>query len=650
MVKKLTYWPGVAATIVVFVVTSSCAPDDPVSVAAPSRVRTATHAVVRVNQVGYAADEPKRAYLMSTERVTGTFDVVLEGGGVVATAPIGSDLGAWSRRFPHVYALAFDVTDPGSYRVAVDAPAPILSPVFDIGDPLDLFAPLLSNALTFYQAQRDGPNVIGSVLQREPSHLNDQTARVFERAHYTPDFTIVNPEPVPSAARRDVSGGWFDAGDYIKGVMTESYAASMLLVARRDFPDELGSGSDADFTGELAFELRWLLRMWDDDTHTLLYQVGFGDGSDRWAGDHDPWRLPQEDDTYRVGERRYRYIRHRPAFRAGPPGSPISPNLAGRIAAAFGLCSQVYRATSPTLADRCLESGQHIFDLADRRPHRLLTFSPFAFYPETEWHSDLELGAVELAVATSDPAVPQDLPHANPRYYLERSARWAERYLGGHELGDTLNLYDVSALAHAELAQAIDSFGATGLAVDRDQLVADIERQLRDGARQASKDPYGFGFPYDEYDGTSHGQGLAITAGLHRELTGSDRWAGFGRRQLDVILGSNPWGTSFIVGAGDTFPRCPHHQVANLVGSLSGSPPVLLGAAVNGTNGKDQFAFLGLPEGARRCPPGGTDRFARFNGRGARWWDNAKSWPTSEPAIDFSATTPLAFAMQMEPA
>ena len=27
--------------------------------------------------------------------------------------------------------------------------------------------------------------------------------------------------------------------------------------------------------------------------------------------------------------------------------------------------------------------------------------------------------------------------------------------------------------------------------------------------------------------------------------------------------------------------------------------------------------------------------------------DNAKSWPTSEPAIDFAATTPLAFAMQM---
>jgi endoglucanase len=237
--------------------------------------------------------------------------------------------------------------------------------------------------------------------------------------------------------------------------------------------------------------------------------------------------------------------------------------------------------------------------------------------------------------------------HDDADFYLRRSARWAHAYVHGDELGDTLNLYDVSALAHAELAEAIDDAGASGLAVSRSRLVADIERQLRGAAEQAASEPFGFGFPYAAYDGTSHGQGLAITAALHEELTGRDRWHAFGRRQLDVILGANPWGTSFIVGAGDTFPRCVHHQVANLVGALDGSSPLLLGAAVNGTNATDQFSYLGLPDEARRCPPAGGDRFGRFNGMGARWWDNARSWPTSEPAIDFAATTPLAFAMQM---
>jgi hypothetical protein len=540
------------------------------------------------------------------------------------------------------------VTAPGTYTIRVQTPTPALSPPFAIGDPADLFAPLLVNTLRFYQAQRDGPHVIGSVLDRRPAHLHDRRARVFRRARYTPEYTIVDPVPVPDAERIDVSGGWFDAGDYIKGIQTESYAAAMLLVSRRDFPELLGPGSAADLTDELRFELDWLLRMWDDATGTLHYQVGFGDGSERYAGDHDLWRLPEEDDAYGGTEPRYRFIRNRPVFRAGPPGSPVSPNLAGRLAAAFGLCSQVFRDVDPSFADRCLLAGQHVFDLADTDPGRLVTFSPWDYYPETEWYSDLELGAVELHLATRATGSPEGLPHPDPAHYLKQAAVWARAYLKGDQAGDTLNLYDVSALAHAELAHAIDLGGGTAsLAVARAELIADMERQLEGAAEQATGDPFGFGYPYAAYDGTSHAQGLAITAALSGRLTGDDAWDAFGRRQLDVILGANAWGTSFLVGAGTTFPRCVHHQVANLVGTLDGSPPVLAGAAVNGTNRTNQFRWLGLPEGGRACPPDGSDPFARFNGMNARWWDDARSWPTSEPAIDFSATTPLAFALLM---
>ncbi len=637
------------ASILAFgLVAAACAVSPDASRTHAGASRAATGAFVRVNQVGYAAGAPFRAYLLSRTTVAGAmFDVVADDASVVASSPVGADLGRWNRRFPHVYALRVDGSlAPGTYTIAVDLGPTVTSPSFEIADPVTLAAPLLVNARSFFQAQRDGPNVIGSVLQRQPAHLHDRNARVYRRAHYTPDFTIVDPVPVPGAARRNVAGGWFDAGDFIKGVQTESYTSAMLLLARRDFPGQLGPGSGADLSAELAFETRWLLKMWDDDTRTLFYQVGFGDGSERFAGDHDPWRLPQEDDTYRPGDDRYRYIRHRPLFRAGPPGSPVSPNLAGRMAAAFGLCSQVFRPTDPALADRCLTAGQHIFDLADRHPGRLLTLSPFAYYPETEWHSDLELGAIELYRATTASGLPSDLPHADPRYYLVRSARWADAYLRGDELGDTLNLYDVGAAAHAELARAIDVEGGAGLDVTRARLIGDLRRQLEGAARRAARDPFGFGFPYDEYDGTSHGQGLAITAGVYEELSGDHAFAAFGRRQLDVILGANAWGTSFIVGAGETFPDCPHHQVANLVGALDGSSPLLNGAAVNGTNGTDQFEYLGLPEDANACPPDGSDRFARFNTGAARWWDDARSWPTSEPAIDFTATTPWALAIQ----
>ena len=104
-----------------------------------------------------------------------------------------------------------------------------------------------------------------------------------------------------------------------------------------------------DFTGEARFGAEWLLRMWDDRTRTLYYQVGIGSGNDDTIGDHDIWRLPQDDDTYGGTDPLYRYIRNRPVFRAGPPGSPISPNLAGRDSAALALCYQVFHRSAPGL-------------------------------------------------------------------------------------------------------------------------------------------------------------------------------------------------------------------------------------------------------------------------------------------------------------
>lgn len=611
-------------------------------------------AFVRVNQVGYPSEGAKRAYLLASESETGaTFEVRAADGSVVASGPIGDRVGHWSGRYPDVYALDFDaVADAGTYTIAVEGAVPAASPPFAVGTAEDLFAPLLANALEFYRMQRDGPDTIPGALGREPSHLHDRRAKVFRELRFTRDLVPKDPVSVPGAARVDVSGGWFDAGDYIKGVQTESYAAALLLVARRDHPDLLGPGGVADLTEELAFELDWLLRMWDDQTRTVYYQVMLGDGNERIAGDHDLWRLPEADDSYGADDPYYRFIRHRPVFRAGRPGSPVSPNLAGRLAAAFGLCSQVFRDADVALADRCLLAGQHVFGLADTDPSgRLLTFSPFDFYPETEWRSDLELGAAELFFATAEAPPLPDLPQPDAGFYLERAAHWAKAYVGGPELGDTLNLYDVSALAHAELARAIANAGSPpGLEIDAQALLADLRRQLEGALEHSTEDPFGFGFPYAAYDGTSHGQGLAITAMLYEQLAGDDEFGVFGRRQLDAILGANAWGTSFIVGAGSTFPTCLHHQIANLSGSLDGTAPLLLGAAVNGTNSTDQFAYLGLFDETRRCPPGGGDAFGEFGGKGARYWDNVRSWPTVEPAIDFVATTPLAFALLIETA
>jgi len=62
----------------------------------------------------------------------------------------------------------------------------------------------------------------------------------------------------------------------------------------------------------------------------------------------------------------------------------------------------------------------------------------------------------------------------------------------------------------------------------------------------------------------------------------SPTYRDYANRWLANILGANAWGTSLIVGNGSTFPNCMQHQVANLVGSTDGTPPVLAGAWLKG--------------------------------------------------------------------
>jgi endoglucanase len=603
---------------------------------------------VRVNQVGYATSVPKRAYLLSREALTGVaFSVAPAAGGApVFSGTVGVSLGSWSKRYGHVYALDFDsVQTPGTYIVTVAGQAAAASPPFAIGPAAALFRQPLANSLSFYENERDGPEFIPSLLRSAPGHLNDSTAtayvtpRVNAEGAFKGDLTSLG-ETV------DVSGGWWDAGDYLKFVQTTSYTEDLLLAGVRDFPAQMGAASaTANFTAEARFGIEWLLRMFNDHTRTLYYQVGIAEGNAKTLGDHDIWRLPQADDGYGAGDPSARYIRHRPVFRAGPPGSPVSPNLAGRDAAAFALCYQVFRSTQASLATRCLSAGEHIFELADTTPKgNLITAIPFSFYPESEWRDDLELGATELAIALSSPgAPPPGLTHDQPSYYLQRAAQWASAYISHAGSGDPLNLYDVSGLAHFELVRALRQAGnPTGLAVSETQLLANLAEQLNAAVAQSQQDPFGFGFPWAQADTASHGDGLSVMAGEYEQLTAQHTYRPLSARWLGNVLGANAWGASLIVGNGTTFPACPSQQVANLVGSLDGSPPVLAGAVVEGPSDESS---RGEVSGMRTCPANGN-AFAPYNAK-AVFKDNVQSYTTVEPAIDLTASSPLAFSWQV---
>ncbi len=615
------------------------------AVALPATAHAATStAYVRINQLGYSASA-KRAYLMASTAETGaTFSVVNSSGSTVYSAPVGALLGSWSSSYPDVYALDFgSVTAPGTYTITVAGPVAATSAAFPIATAQNVYAGAIANALSFYQNERDGPNYIPSALRTAGAHLNDVNAMTYLTPNYTAGSGRFSGDLTSLGISMDASGGWWDAGDYLKFVATTSYTDDLMLLLARDFPTQASAG----FTAEAKFGTDWLLKMWNDQTKTMYYQVGIGAGNAKTISDHDIWRLPQADDTYGGTSSVDRYIRNRPVFRAAAPGAPISPNIAGRDAAAFAECYQVFRVSDPAYANTCLLDAEHIYDLASTSwTGNLLTAIPYSFYPEVEWRDDLELGATELYKALAAATPPAGLPHSDPMFYLPLAAQWANAYITGpNDATDTLNLYDVSGVAHYELANAIAQAGnPPGLATTRAALIADLKKQLDKAVTQSAKDPFGFGFPWATWDTTSHGAGLSVMASEYDHLTGTTAYAAYADDWLGNILGANGWGLSFIVGDGASFPHCLQHQVANLAGSLNGTGPILAGAAVEGPNSK---ATTGSVSGMIACPANGVDTYAAFNSSSAEFRDNMQSFSNTEPAIDLTAASPLAFAWRM---
>jgi endoglucanase len=618
-------------------------------------------AAIRVDQVGYPSGAAKLAEIMTKARPSGHLHWVLVRAGSCTVAASGvtrQNLGAWSKRYGWVWAARFSqVRAPGRYRLGILGDASAASPWFAIGSAARLYARPLANALYFYENERDGPDFIHTPLRSAPGHLNDLSAMTYRTPPVDDNGNFKGSlAKYATGVRINASGGWFDAGDYLHFVETTSYTEAVLLQGVASFPRQMGPGvgagsPGADFTGEVRFGLDFLRRMWHERSRTLYYEVGTGEANSYYFADHDIWRLPQADDHYHGTNPHYVYVRHPPVFRAGRPGAKISPNLAGRLAADFALCYQVLRHSDPGYADGCLRSAETVYSLADPRwKGHLMTAIPWDFYPETSWRDDMMLGATELARALQEAghpaALPAGLPVRSAATYLRDAASWASAWIHSKQaLGDTLNLYDVSALADYELILTIREQHATGLAVTTAQLLANLRGQIEKGIHIGAKDPFRFGFAWDQWDTTTHGAGLTVMADEYDALTGRPVYAAWAQRWLDDILGSNAWGVSLIVGDGTVFPDCMQHQVANLAGSRDGQPPVLAGAAVEGPN---SFAATGTVPHMRLCAANapGDVPYGAYNGEKAVFADNVQSYSTVEPAIDLTALTPLAFAWQ----
>ena len=265
-------------------VTPSSAATSSVAVSsAASSVAPAISGFIVVDQFGYLPDakkvavvrDPQTGYDAALSFTPGaTYQLVnLDTGAVVLSGTAAS----W--KSGAIFAAAGDkawwfdfssVNTPGRYAV-VDVEKNVRSPGFSIG--VEVYKPVLKHALRTFFYQRAGADKLA--IHAEPawadvaSHIKpgqDKNARLYVR----------NTEG-DASTEKDLSGGWYDAGDYNKYTNWHAYNLVALLHAYAENPTvwsddynipESGNGIP-DIIDEIKWGFDWLKKMQNDDGSVL---------------------------------------------------------------------------------------------------------------------------------------------------------------------------------------------------------------------------------------------------------------------------------------------------------------------------------------------------------------------------------------------
>ncbi|WP_020616568.1 glycoside hydrolase family 9 protein [Paenibacillus daejeonensis] len=541
---------------------------------------------IKVNQVGYFPGAINRAMLAGEEggerfRVVNLADgqVVYEGS---LSQPVqDSDAGELVREMDFS-----ELGQEGEYRIDVDGvgyshPFRISSNVYE-----DVFAELTRS----YTLGRSGVPMNDPVtgLQHPGGHLQDAHAEL------DPDFPEAGDgQPI------DVSGGWYDAGDYGKYTSPAAITVAQLLLSYELYPQaytkqnlqipadiaDPAAASWPDVLEEVKFELDWMLKM----------QRADGAVYHKLAGMQWPGMIRPEQDT------QPRYI-----FGLSTYGTAM-------YAGALAIAARVYEPFDKAYAEQLLASSQAaqaylekqtnpLFIKTQRQDNGSGGYEKSGDWGERYW------AAAELLKTTSDAhyaSVLEDL--------LSQQSPAAAEAIGW---GSGLSLGHF-ALATAAGAPEHRRATASSLLVDKAQAI--VSRSDANGYRYALES--------DEYTWASAKKGMALAQLLllAQELEPQDVFVSVALEQLHYTLGRNTLGTTYVTGAGAVMPMHPHHRIMVSTGVY------VPGLVVGGPNryGGDPAIDKLLQE---QSPPPAKS-----------YIDHVDSYSTNEYAIDYNA--PLVFVL-----
>jgi endoglucanase len=575
-----------------------------------AQIRT-TH--IRVNQLGYDPTAAKLAVAFADGLLPDRFSVVdIQTQRAVFTGVAKPLPGRWGV-FDHHAELDFSrLKTPGQYLISFNDSR---SPQFEIRPAV--YRNLPDQSLEFMRQQRCGYNPWVDAVCHS---FDGRTAH----------------GPLPAGTYLNATGGWHDAGDLLKYLLTSSNASAQLLLAyeitrpsarSRVFKDRLNAWGQPrangipDLLDEARWGLEWMLRL-HPDPEQLYHQVA----DDR---DHRGWRLPQNENVdYGWGPGSFRVV----YFADGKPQglrqykseSNGVANLAGRYAAAMALGYQIWKrdAQLKNYAQTLLRAGREVYSLGKAKEgvQQGNSYGAPSRYAETTWADDMEWGAAELFRATGE----QEFLNDAKRYArLAASESWMGREEAGH-----YQFYPFMNLGHFRLYDLVQQSTKKVLA---GYYREGLDRTVRAG----QNNPYNIGVPFI-WCSNNLVVALATQALLYERMTGDSRYREFAAKQTDWLLGRNPWGTSMITGipAGGVYPRDVHLMTVAIL-----KRPVA-GGLVDGPVYRKIFQSL---RGVSITEP---DPLAPFQDERAVYHDDIKDYSSNEPTMDGTASAILLWALK----
>ena len=447
--------------------------------------------------------------------------------------------------------------------------------------------------------------------------------------------------PLTNGTPLDARGGWHDAGDLLKYLITSANATAQLLLTyelsnkphysakvRRvvgppqsaDEVDALGKpGTNGipDVLDEARWGLEWMLKL-HPTPDALYHQVA----DDR---DHYGWRLPQHEQAdYGWGKGGARVV----YFADGQPQglsqyksvSTGVANIAGRYAAAMALAYQIWKddPQQKDFARQCLKAAKEVYALgrAKEGVQQGNSYKAPYRYEEGTWDDDMEWGAAELYRATKD------------KKYLEDAKRYAklaadEGWMGKEQAGH-YQYYPFMNAGHFRLYDLVDR--------DFQKLLAGYYREgIERCIRAGEKNPYRLGVPFI-WCSNNLVAALVTQCLMYERMTGDKQYREFCAKQRDWLLGRNPWGTTMFTEIGQVFPTDVHLMTTKLTGRK------VRGGLVDGPVYDRIFKSL---KGISIREP---DPLAAFQGV-AVYHNDIGDYSSNEPTMDGTASAILMFAL-----